>query len=121
MAERWHAWTGEINETADIIVKTSVGETAEFTVKNSVKQGTTHGPVICCAETSKVNDGEETVEYIHGQVTIGIPVFMDGIMSAGGHADVTKTIKNCKEMEGTKKFTYGLKNKIGGVNRKGRH
>ena len=101
-----------LSETADIIVKTPVGETAEFTVKNIVKQGTTHGPVICCAETSKVNDGEETVEYIYGQVTIGIPVFMDETMSAGGHADVTKTIKNCSEIEETKKFTYGLKKTI---------
>ena len=69
----------------------------------------TYGPVICCAETSKVNDCEETVEYIYGQVTMGIPVFMDDILSAGGHAYATKTIKNCREMEETKKFTYGLK------------
>ena len=87
-----------LNETADIIVKTPVEETVEFTVRNIVKQGVTHGRVICCAETSKVNDSKETVEYICGQVTIGIPVFMNDIMSAGGHADVTKTIKNCREM-----------------------
>ena len=43
----------------------------------------------------------------YGQVTIGISVFMDDIMSTGGHTDVTKTIKNCREMEETKKFTYG--------------
>ena len=91
-----------INETADIIVKTPVGETAEFTVKNIVKRRTMHGPVICCAGTSKVNGSEETVEYIYGQVTIGIPVFMDDIMSAGSHADVTKIVKNCREMEETK-------------------
>ena len=76
------------------IVKTPVGETTEFTVKNIVKQRMAHGPVICCAETLKVNDSEETIEYIYGQVTIGIPVFMVDIMLAGGHADVTKTIKN---------------------------
>ena len=44
-------------------------------------------------------------------MTIGISDFTDDIMSAGGHADVTKTIKNCREVEETKKFTDGLKKK----------
>ena len=61
-----------LNETADIIVKSPVGETAERTVKNIMKQCATHGRVICFAETLKVNEGEETVEHIYGQVTIGI-------------------------------------------------
>ena len=43
-----------LNKTADIIVKIPVGETAEFTVENIIKQGTTHGPEICCTEASKV-------------------------------------------------------------------
>ena len=35
-----------IIEIADVIVKTPVGETEEFTIKCIVKQGTSHGPVL---------------------------------------------------------------------------
>ena len=58
---------------------------------------------------SEVNGGKETAGYIYGQVSTGIPVFMDDVMAARDHEDVTKK-KNCNEMEETNKFTYGLKN-----------
>ena len=70
-----------------------------------MKQGTTYGPMIGCAETSQVNNSEETVKYQYEQVEVGVPVFMDDIMAAGDHHDV----KSCRNMEETKKFTYGLK------------
>ena len=44
-----------LNHMANITVKTPVGDTEGFTIINIVKQGTTHGPIICCAETSQVN------------------------------------------------------------------
>ena len=52
-----------LNHITNIIVKTPVGDTEDFTIMNIVKQGTTHGPIICCAETSQVNNSEEPVKY----------------------------------------------------------
>ena len=52
-----------LNHIANITVKTPVGDTEDFTIMNIVKQGTTHGPIICCAETSQVNNSEEPVKY----------------------------------------------------------
>ena len=50
-----------LNHIANITVKTPVGDTEDFTIMNIVKQGTTHGPIICCAETSQVNNSEDPV------------------------------------------------------------
>ena len=77
---------------------------------NIVKQGTTHGPIICCTETSQVNNSEEPVKYQYEQVEVGVPVFTDDIMAAGDwHDHVNKAVKSCRNMKETKKFTYGLK------------
>ena len=88
-----------LNHIANKTIKTPVGDTEDFTIMNVVKQGTTHGPIICCAETSQVNNGEESVKYQYEQVDVGVPVFMDDIMSAGDHDDVSKAVKSCRNME----------------------
>ena len=93
---------------ANITFKTPVGDTEDFTIANIVKQGTTHGPIICCAEISQVNNSEEPVKYQYEQVEVGVPVFMDDIMAAGDHDHVNKAVKSCRIMEETKKFTYRL-------------
>ena len=49
------------------------------------------------------------VKYHYGPVKIGISLFMDDVMRAGRHGHVSRTIKNCREMEIKRKFTYGLK------------
>ena len=76
---------------------------------NIVKQGTAHGPIICCTETSQVNNSEEPVKYQYEQVEVGVPVFTDDIMAAGDHDHVNEAVKSCRNMKETKKFTYGLK------------
>ena len=38
---------------------------------------------MCCAETSTVFSIGEEVKYIYGKVNIGIPVFMDDIVTTG--------------------------------------
>ena len=68
-----------LSHIANITVKTPVGDKEDFTFTNIVKQGTTHGPIICCAETSQVNNSEEPVKYEVEQVEVGVPVFMDDI------------------------------------------
>ena len=95
-----------LNHIANIPVKTPVGDTEDFTIMNIVKQGRTHGPIICCAETSQVNNSEESVKYQYEQVEVGVPVSMDDIMAASDHDDVNKAVKNCRNMEETKKKSH---------------
>ena len=56
----------KLNETADIVVNTPVGNCREFTAYNIVKQGTVLGPLLCSASTA-----ECCTEHIRGGVTIG--------------------------------------------------
>ena len=42
-----------------------------------MKKGTTFGPIMCCASTSRPNTIQESVKYQYGKVEIGMPVFMD--------------------------------------------
>ena len=55
-----------MNTTSEIIVKTPVGKTSSFTVKNIVKQVTVLGPLLCSASTA-----ECCVEHERGGMSIG--------------------------------------------------
>ena len=55
-----------LNEKAEIVVKTAVGNTEEFKVHNIVKQGTVIGPLLCSASTA-----ECCVEHGAGGANIG--------------------------------------------------
>ena len=101
-----------LNHIANITVKTPVGDTEDFTIINMVKQGTTHGPIICCAETSQVNNSEEPVKYQYEQVEVGVPVSIDDIIAAGDHDHVNKAVKSCRNMEETKIHIRFEKDKI---------
>ena len=68
-----------LSHIANITVKTPVGDKEDFIVTDIVKQGPTHGPIICCAETSQVNNSEKPVKYEVEQVEVGVPVFIDDI------------------------------------------
>ena len=56
----------ELNKTAEIVVKTPVGNTEEFTVHHIVKQGTVLGPLLCSTSTAECCD-----EHTQGGVNIG--------------------------------------------------
>ena len=45
----------EMNNISNIVVKTPNCVTDQFTTQNTVKEGTTFGPIICSAETDRVN------------------------------------------------------------------
>ena len=45
---------------------------------------------MCCAETSTVNSIAEEVKYSYGKINIGMPVFMDGIATAGKAEHIRK-------------------------------
>ena len=102
-----------LNQITNITVKTPEGDTEDFTIINIVKQATTYGPIICCAETSQVNNSEEPVKYQYEQIELGVPVFMDDNMAAGDHDHVNKAVKSCRIMEETKKLKIRIgKDKI---------
>ena len=95
----------ERNKRSKVTINTPFGETGNIEIEEIVKQGTTYGPVMCCATTARVDDIGEKVCCKYGGTEIGMPVFMDDI-SAVGEAE---KIRNCREIETLKKFEYGLK------------
>ena len=74
-----------------------------------VKQDTIFGSIICCAEITTVNSIGEEVKYRYGKKNIGMPVFMDDIVTAGKAEHIRKGINNCAMMEKEKKVSFGLK------------
>ena len=82
------------------MVKKPNGVTDQFTTQNTVKQGTTFGPITCCAETDRVNEITERVAVMYGpELEIGMPVFMDDIMAVGEAENIRTGIRNCRIME----------------------
>ena len=98
-----------LNENTEVTVVTPSGTTEKLKVGEIVKQGTVLGPTLCCVVTDQVNGiGEDQVGCI-GNQRIGILVFVDDVMSAGSAEDARRCIRNLREMEQKKKFTFGLK------------
>ena len=98
-----------INNRAEIVVETEVGNTDTFEIKEVVKQGSIFGPTMCSATTAKVNEVGEEVKYQYGSIQIGMSIYMDDISAAGGAEQIRKGIRNCARMEVEKKMKYGLK------------
>ena len=68
-----------LNRQCNIVVKTPVGNTDEFTIHNIVQQGSVSGGVLCSASTSEVSD-----EILQGGTQIGtsalqVLVYVDDI------------------------------------------
>ena len=98
-----------LNKNTEVTVVTPSGVTKKLHVGEIVKQGTVLGPNLCCVVTDQVNNiGEEQTGSI-GNQRIGILVFVDDVMSAGDAEDARCCIRNLREMETKKKFTFGLK------------
>ena len=99
----------KMNENTVIEVETPCGTTEKATVGEIVKQGTILGPTLCCISTDQINKIGETQERCLGKEYMAILIFVDDVMSAGNPNDARKAIRNFREMEDMKKFTYGLK------------
>ena len=59
--------------------------------------------------TDQINKIGESQERNLGKEYMAILIFVDDVMSAGNAEEARKAIRNFKEMEDLKKFTYGLK------------
>ena len=99
----------EMNKRSIVPINAPFGERGNIEIEETVKQGTTYGPVMCCATTAGVNDIGEKVCCKYGDKEIGMPVFMDDISAVGDTEEIRKGIRNCRKIETLKKFEYGLK------------
>ena len=93
----------KLNETAQVKINTPYGDTENIEIKEVVKQGTTYGPIMCCASTVRVNEVGEKVICKYGDIEIGMPVFMDDIAAIGDPDTIRKGKRNCRKMETEKK------------------
>lgn len=69
----------KLNETALVKINTTYGGTENIEINEVVKQGTTNGPILCCASTARGNEIGEKAICKYGTIEIGMPVFMDDI------------------------------------------
>ena len=90
----------KMNNGANIIIKTPLGNTEKIKTGEIVRQGTVFGPIFCCASIARINDiGEKVVEKC-GTVEVGMPLFMDDVNTTTHQADnIRKSIRNCSQME----------------------
>ena len=102
-----------LSETAQVKINAPYGDSENIEIKEMVKQGTTRGPIMCCASTTKVNEFGEKVICKYGNIEIGMSVFMDDVAAIGDAVTIRKGIRNCRNMETEKKNTAGTeKDKI---------
>ena len=97
-----------MNENAKIKVKTPIGETDVFEVREIVKQGTIWGPEMCCVETDAINRVGENCTTAIGDVLYGILGYVDDVMGAGSADKIRTSIRNMRWLEKLKKYTFGL-------------
>ena len=100
-----------LNEKAEVVVRTPVGDTESFTLENIVRQGTVYGPQICIASMDKVNIiGKDVVTYYGPELPIRAGVFVDDVNGAGEVEVANNVIYNCSILEDRKKMTFSVKN-----------
>ena len=101
----------KLNEKAEVIVRTPVGNTKPFTLENIVRQGTVYGPQICIASMDKINlIGKDIVTYYGPELPIRAGVFVDDVNGAGEVTTANNVIYNCNVLEERKKMTFSIKN-----------
>ena len=100
-----------LNEKAEIVVRTPVGNTDTFTVKDIVRQGSVYGPQICIASMDKINlIGRDVGTYYGPNLLIRAVIFVDDVTGVGQIDTANNLIYNCSLMEERKKMTFNNKN-----------
>jgi hypothetical protein len=100
----------KLNETAEIVVKTPVGDTESFTLSDIVRQGSVYGPQICISSMDKVNlIGKDVKTYYSPTLEIAAVVFVDDVTGIGEVETANRLIYNCNIMEKKKKMTFNNK------------
>ena len=95
-----------LNEKARATVVTPFGETEEFELQSTVKQGGVSSVGLCCASLGRVNTIGRKITTLYGpDIEIGAQAFVDDIESAGSIKVANDTVYNCKLLEDEKKLT----------------
>ena len=69
-----------MNREGTAMIKTPVGEIANVTADNIVRQGTIPGPKLCAVNTDKINKiGKKCYTFVGPRVAIEMVIFMDDI------------------------------------------
>ena len=99
-----------LNEKAEIVVKTPVGNTEPFVLSDIVRQGSVYGPQICIASMDKINRiGKDARTYYSPEVPLESVVFVDDVTGIGGIGASNRLMFNCNIMEEKKKMTFSNK------------
>ena len=99
-----------LNEKANIVVKTPVGDTDPFTMTDIVRQGSVYGPQICIASMDKINSiGRDAGTHYGPDLLIRAVVFVDDVSGMGKIKMANNLIYNCSLMEERKKMTFNNK------------
>ena len=97
-----------LNKTANIVVKTPVGDTNVFTVTEIVKQGTIWGPEMCCIETDSINRIGENCKTTIEEIEYGVLGYVDDVLGAGSAEKIRKCARCMRRLEILKKYTFGM-------------
>ena len=100
----------KMNEVAEAIVATPVGNTEPLKLENTVRQGTVNGPPICAAVMDTINSiGYDTITHYGPYLIIKTLAYVDDLGSGGSVETANKTIMNCNVMEERKKIEFNTK------------
>ena len=100
----------KLNEKAEIVVKTPVGDTEPFEMVDIVRQGSVYGPQICISSMDKINLlGKEAGTYYGPELLLKAGIFVDDVTAGGGVKTGNNLIYNCSLMEERKKMTFNNK------------
>ena len=100
----------KLNEKAEIVVRTPVGNTEPFTLSDIVRQGSVYGPQICIASMDKINMiGRDVGTYYGPDLLIRAVIFVDDVSGMGQINMANNLIYNCSLMEERKKMIFSNK------------
>ena len=96
----------KMNERAQATVITPFGETEEFEVRSTVKQGGVSSVALCCSSLDRVNKiGRKIITMYGADIEVNAQAYVDDIESAGSPKVANNTIYNCKVLEDEKQLT----------------
>ena len=97
----------KLNEVAEATVETPIGTTKQIRLKDTVRQGTVYGPLICSASMDTINKvGYNIVTHYGPNLQIQALAYVDDVASGGNKSTSNNTIMKCNIMEENKKLTY---------------
>ena len=99
-----------MNREGTAMIKTPVGEIANVTADNIVRQGTIPGPKLCAVNTDKINRiGKKCYTFIGPRVAIEMVIFMDDIQHPTTNVEnIVSAANNLEQFENTKGYTFSI-------------